>query len=144
LALIKSDDMEHRLFHYAVEQYSLHNNDKAVDLAIIKEEYQRFWFIIKILAIYRNSGELNTRLLLNHLIILTNIFELGAVNILIAIAIDKDDFDIISYVLTVLQFIGYVPDDMHFDILNEEYLLKDIPINLVLLKKLERILDETV
>jgi hypothetical protein len=137
LANIKSDDVNDELFLYAVEQYKLHNKDKTVDISIIQEEYQRFWFIIKLLAVYRNSSELNVRLLLNHLIILTNLFEISAVTILLRIALDKGDYDIITYVLTLLSFIGYIPDDKHMYIMSEEYLLNDIPVNSELLRKLE-------
>lgn len=144
MALIKSDDKINELFNYAIEQYKKHNSDKTVDVSIIKEEYQRFWFIIKLLAVYRNSGELNTRLLLNHLIILTNIFETSAVNILLKIALDRADYDIVSYVLTLLSFIGYIPEDKHLYIMDEEYLLEDIPLNLALLRKLENILNENI
>lgn len=134
---IKSDDVSSELFSYAVEQYKKYNKDKTVDITIVLSEYQRFWFIIKLLAVYRNSNELNVRLLLNHLIILTNIFEISAVGILLRIAIDKADYDIISYVMSILSFIGYIPEDKHLYIMEEEYLLTDVPLNMELLKKLE-------
>ena len=138
---IKSEDVTNELFLYAVEQYKLHNRGIQVDINIIKEEYQRFWFIIKLFSTYRNSGELNTRLLLNHFTILTNIFEISAVHILMAIALDKEDYDTISCVLTLLNFVGYVSDDRHLYIRQEEYILKDIPFDMPLMKKLEGILN---
>ena len=142
MANIKSEDITHELFLYAVEQYKLTNKYAQIDINLIREEYQRFWFIIKLLSTYRNSGELNIRLLLNHFIILTNIFEISAVHILLAIAIDREDFDIISYTLTLLHFVGYVAEDRHFYIREEEYLYKDIPFDLPLMKKLQGILNE--
>jgi hypothetical protein len=142
MGTIKSDDIENELFQYAIEQYKKHNRDKIVDIAIIQEEYNRFWFIIKLLAVYRNSGEINIRLLINHIIILTNIFEISAINILLTIALDKGDYDIISYVMTLLFFIGYIPDDRRLIIMEEEYLLVDVPINSELLKKLESELND--
>lgn len=138
---IKSEDVTSDLFLYAIEQYKIRNKDIQIDINIIKEEYQRFWFIIKLFSTYRNSGELNTRLLMNHFIILTNIFEISAVHILMTIVLDKKDFDIISYVLTLLNFVGYISDDRHLYIRQEEYLLKDIPFDMVLMKKLEGILN---
>ena len=138
---IKSEDVTSDLFLYAIEQYKIRNKDIQIDINIIKEEYQRFWFIIKLFSTYRNSGEINTRLLMNHFIILTNIFEISAVHILMTIVLDKKDFDIISYVLTLLNFVGYISDDRHLYIRQEEYLLKDIPFDMVLMKKLEGILN---
>lgn len=135
---IRSDDISHDLFLYAVEQFKLHNKDDTIDISIIKEEYNRFWFVLKLLAVYKNNNELNVRLLLNHLIILTNIFEIGAVNILLGISIDRGDYEIISNVMTILSFIGYVSEEHHFYILEEEYLLTDVPLNPELLKKLEQ------
>jgi hypothetical protein len=142
MASIKADDVDNELFKYAIEQYKLHNKEKIVDATIVQEEYNRFWFIIKLLAVYRNSGELNVRLLINHMVILTNIFEISAVNILIKIVLDKGDYDIISYVMTVLFFLGYVRDDKYFSFMGEEYLLTDVPINSELLKKLESALND--
>ena len=97
---------------------------------------------MKLFSTYRNSGELNIRLLLNHFIILTNVFQISAVHILLAIAIDKEDFDIISYTLTLLNFIGYVAEDRHFYIKEQEYLYIDIPFDRPLMKKLQGILNE--
>lgn len=142
LVSIKADDVTSDLFLYAVEQYKLHNKDVQVDINIIKEEYQRFWFILKLFSIYKNSGELNTRLLLNHFIILTNIFEIAAVHILLEIAIDKEDYDIISYTLTLLNFVGYVSTDKHFFIRNQEYLYQNVAFDMGILHKLEAILNE--
>lgn len=142
MANIKSEDTTHELFLYAIEQYKIRNKGLQIDINIIKEEYQRFWFIIKLFSTYRNSGELNTRLLLNHFIILTNVFEIAAVHILMAIALDKEDYDIISYTLTLLHFVGYVSVDRHLYIREQEYLLTDIPFDTQLLRKLEEILNE--
>lgn len=138
MALIKSEDITDSLFIFAIDEYKKYNNESTVDINIIRSEYQRFWFIIKILAMYRNGGELNSRLLLNHLIILTNVFEISAVDILLTIAIDKADYDILSYVITILHFIGYLPDNKEFNIMGEDYILSDIPINTTLIQKLER------
>lgn len=138
MAVYKLDNINNELFQYAVEQYKKHNSDLVVDIEIIQEEYLRFWYIIKLLAVYKNSNEINIRLLLNHLIILTNIFEIGAVTILLKIALDRGDYEIISYVITILSFIGYVSEDKRFNIMEDEYMLNDIPLNLELLKKLEK------
>lgn len=142
MANIKSEDVTNELFLYAVEQYKISNNYNQVDMNNVKEEYQRFWLIMKLFSTYRNSGELNIRLLLNHFIILTNVFQISAVHILLAIAIDKEDFDIISYTLTLLNFIGYVAEDRHFYIKEQEYLYIDIPFDRPLMKKLQGILNE--
>ena len=142
MANIKSEDVTNELFLYAVEQYKISNNYNQVDMNNVKEEYQRFWLIMKLFSTYRNSGDLNVRLLLNHFIILTNIFQISAVHILLAIAIDKEDFDIISYTLTLLNFIGYVAEDRHFYIKEQEYLYIDIPFDRPLMQKLQGILNE--
>ena len=98
-----------------------------------QEEYQRYWFVLKLLAIYRNRNEINVRLLLNHLVVLTNNFGQEASQILLKLSIEKADYDILSYVLTILTIIGFVPDNRLISILGEDYLLEDIPLD----KKLE-------
>lgn len=140
---IKAEDRDNEVFQYAVEQYKISNHVKYIDEDLIHQEYQRFWFILKMLVTYRNSSQLNIRLLMNHITILMNIFEYGFIHIILKIVLEKKDYDIISYVLTILNFIGYNPEDKIMLVMGKEYLIDVIEIDVVLYKKLEEILDET-
>lgn len=85
---------------------------------------------------YINSGEINTRLLFNHLTILMNMFGLETREILLKIALDKGNYEVIQYCMTLLYYIGFIPDNKLMDIIGDEYLL-DIPLSKEFLNYLE-------
>lgn len=126
---LKSDDYTCPVYQYALVEYKKNLNHPQVDLEEFQDAYNRFWFVIKLLVIYKNKSELNTRLLVNHLIILVNNFGIGASKILLKIVLEKGDYEVISYALTILDFIGFIPENRLIDIMGEEYLLTEIPIN---------------
>lgn len=129
------------IFKFAFDLYSKKSNANVVDIEEFIEDYSRFWYIIKLLVIYRNSGELNVRLLFNHLTILTNIFGLESSQILMKLVLDKADYDIVSYSMTLLYYIGFLPDDKFLKIIGDEYIL-DVPLSTEFIKYLEEKLDE--
>lgn len=113
-----------------------------VDYEEFLEDYQRYWYIVKLLVIYRNSGELNVRLLFNHLIILSNNFGKESAEILLKIVLEKADYDVLSYTMTLLDYIGYMPENKVMSIMGEEYILSDIKYSEEFLKYVESKLDE--
>lgn len=131
-----------QIFQFSLDVYKKNSKALTVDYEEFVEEYSRFWYIIKLLVIYRNSGELNVRLLFNHLTILTNIFGIQSTQILMKLVLDKADYDIIVYALSLLHYIGFVPDDKFINIINEEYSLEAIPISHQFIKFMEEALDE--
>ena len=131
--IIRYDDVEGPIYQFALQAYKYNAKYSQIDMDEFQEEYQRYWFVLKLLAIYRNRNEINVRLLLNHLVVLTNNFGQEASQILLKLSIEKADYDILSYVLTILTIIGFVPDNRLISILGEDYLLEDIPLD----KKLE-------
>jgi len=129
------------IFKFAYEQYKLNSKLSSVDYDEFMEDYIRFWYIIKILVIYRNSGDLNIRLLFNHLITATNVFGLSSNQILLKLVLDKGDYEIIVYTMSLLHFIGFIPDDKILCILSEDILL-DVPISEEFLNDIKIKLDE--
>lgn len=126
---ISPNDTESNVYKFALQSYKKNTKSGQIDYDDFNEDYGRYWFVIKLLVVYRNSGEVNVRLLFNHLIILTNNFGAEAAQILLSLALDKGDYDVISLAMTALNCVGYIPDDKFMTIINEEYLLNDIPIS---------------
>lgn len=58
-------------------------NDVAADVDEFKEDMKRFRYIKRLLNNYRKTGEIKHRLLLNHVIILTNVFDDMALELLL-------------------------------------------------------------
>lgn len=124
------------IYQFALGAYQDNSNLKSIDIEEFVDDYSRFWYIIKLIVMYINSGEINTRLLFNHLTILMNMFGLETREILLKIALDKGNYEVIQYCMTLLYYIGFIPDNKLMDIIGDEYLL-DIPLSKEFLNYLE-------
>ena len=63
------------LLVYAAQNYY---NPKCIDTEDFLEDLKRFKYIKRLLNRYRDSGVLSERLILNHLIIIFNVFDIEA------------------------------------------------------------------
>jgi hypothetical protein len=135
LSLPTPNNTECPIFQFALEQYKKHHDEINEDDFV--EDYSRFWYIIKLLVIYRNSGELNVRLLLNHVIILTNSFGTTTNQILIKLLLNKGEYEVLVHGVTLLVFLGYMPQNNMLNIMNEDYVI-DVPLSV----ELYNLLDE--
>lgn len=97
------------------------NNDNFLKLAMrhydnpqchtvreFEEDLKRFLYLKKLFSRYRNSGELRERLILNHIIVLYNIFGDHATKFLF-FKIDKEDW---SALITFLVFLNKMPEQV--------------------------------
>lgn len=64
--------------------YSMHHydNPQCHSLAEFEEDIKKFLYLKKLLSRYKNNGELRERLILNHIIVLYNIFGDAATKML--------------------------------------------------------------
>ena len=72
-----------------------------------RDEFNRFILVSRILRKYKNRNMINIRLLLNHVIVLYNIFGKDITPIFFLIS----EEDIWSEVRTVLDFFKYIPEN---------------------------------
>lgn len=92
------------------------------------EDLKRFKWIKRALKRYKTTGELNTNLLINHFIILYNVFGDAATPLLFY----KIDVDFWSTIKTFIIYLGRLPEYPKTDIHN-------IPLDLNCLKQLNSI-----
>ena len=71
-----------------------------------EEDLKRIKYIKRLIKRYRTTGELKERLILNHLIILSNVFGTKNAVRMLFYKIDKEDYNILK---TFLIFLGYMP-----------------------------------
>jgi hypothetical protein len=71
------------------------------------EDYMRFTYIIKQLTLYNKTGDINIQLLLNHLIIVYNVFGNSATEILF----DKSNESTNGQLCAFLVYLNRLPDD---------------------------------
>lgn len=84
---------------YAAKYY---NNPNCIDKEEFLEDFNRLKYIKRLVKRYKQSGDLKERLILNHLIILYNIFDSKACTLMLYFKL-KDYFDVIKPFLILLN-----------------------------------------
>jgi hypothetical protein len=114
--------------HY--ENADCHTEDEFFD------DINRVKYIKKLITRYKKTGELKERLILNHVIILQNVF--GAVNTCkILYQTNESDFE---YIKPFLIYLDYLPDRL-YGINKKESIIytDDIPMNKDIVEALRKI-----
>jgi len=106
---------------YAMHHY---DNTQCYSLAEFEDDLKKFLYLKKLLSRYKNTSELKERLILNHIIVLYNLFG-DATTKMLFYKIDESCWDIL---VTFLVYLNKMPETV-----------PDYKINLS-----EFILDETV
>lgn len=71
-----------------------------------EEDLKRIKYVKRLIRRYRLTGELKERLILNHIIILANVFGIESAVRMLFYKFDKEDYDILK---TFLVFLNYMP-----------------------------------
>lgn len=72
-----------------------------------EEDFKRFKYVKRLIKKYKISGDLKERLILNHIIVLGNVFGPVAATRMLFYRIDEEDYPILK---TFLLFLNYMPD----------------------------------
>lgn len=114
---------------YAAQHY---NNTSCVSLREFESDLKRFKYIKRLLKRYKKNQVLSERLILNHLILLHNVFA----DALIPMVFLKFEPEYWSEMKTFLVFLNYLPE--HYQItktVNET----DVPLDGYIINKLRKI-----
>ena len=112
---------------YAMKMY---NNPQCKNLEEFYEDLDRIKYVKRLLHKYINRGVLRERLILNHIIVLTNLFTpTGSTKMLFF----KLDENMHSPLKTFLLYLNHLPDEI------EEVPLSMIEIDLFITKRLREI-----
>lgn len=126
--MIFSELNEENFLLFAIKNYE---NPQAVTKEDFDKDLNHFKYIKRLLKRYQNGGELKTHLLLNHFIILYNIFGDAATPMLFF----KIESDLWSVMKTFVMFLNRLPE-------YPKCYIHDIPVNLECLQSLYRVYDE--
>jgi hypothetical protein len=91
-----------------------------------KEDMKRFNYLKRLFRRYRKVGEIKERLVLNHLVVLYNVFGAEAMTRMLFFKMSKDDQSIVK---TYLLFLSCMPDTVK-GIRGQDILSSDIPVDL--------------
>jgi len=106
---------------YAAKHY---RNEACLDVQEFKEDVARFKYVLRLLRRYKESGIIQERLILNHLIVIYNVFDISAATRILFYKIDSDLWPSIK---TFLIYLSYMPEDKY----------SQVTIDLTLAKKLQ-------
>jgi len=97
-----------------------------------EEDYKRIKYINRLIKKYAETGELKERLILNHIIVLGNVFGVEATTRLLFYRVPKEYYKILK---TFLLFLNYMPDVVR-GIKEEDIKSSDITIDFNIAKNL--------
>jgi len=108
---------------FAIKHYS---NPSCVDEQEFLDDMKRFKYLKRLFRKYDTSKDLKMRLIINHIIILANVFGVEAATTLLFFKIEKNHWSILK---SFLIFLHYMPEND----------LMEIPINHQVMGKLGQI-----
>jgi hypothetical protein len=75
-----------------------------------EEDLKRIKYVKRLIKRYKTNGELKERLILNHIIILSNVFGTRNAVRMLFFRLDEQDYTILK---TFLIFLGYMPETVN-------------------------------
>ena len=102
--------MHERLTNENFIQYAMrhYDNNQCATVAEFEEDLKRFLYLKKLFSRYRVNGELRERLILNHIIVLYNIFGSACTNMLF-FKVDEESW---GQLVTFLVYLERMPDEL--------------------------------
>ena len=95
---------------FAAKNY---NNEQCMTTEEFQEDLQKFKYIKRLFNRYEVAGELSERLILNHLIVIYNVFGIQAANHIMFYKIEEKNWPLLK---TFLVYLNYLPEDQDVEI----------------------------
>ena len=118
--LIFNELTESNLFLYAAKHY---NNPTFSDVDEFYEDLKRFKYIKRLLRRFKQTKELKVRLILNHIIVLQNVFGLDAACTLLFYKVEPEFWPMLK---SFLVFLNYIRDDEMIKIKHDQNILNEL------------------
>lgn len=105
------DELTNKNFKLFASHY--YNNPECTDVQEFEEDLSRFKYLKRLLKRYEIDEDLQERLILNHLIVIYNVFGIEAANKMIWFKIDPNHW---HYIKPFLVFLHYLPENEKVEI----------------------------
>lgn len=99
------DELTTKNFKLFASHY--YNNPECEDIEEFKQDLNRFKYLKRLLRRYETTGDLQERLILNHIIVIYNVFGIEPANKMMWFKIEKEHW---SYIKTFLVYLHYLPE----------------------------------
>jgi hypothetical protein len=116
---------------YAVKAYDKPN----CIMSEFKEDMKRFNYLKRLFRRYRKMDDLRERLVINHLVVVYNVFGVDVATRMLFYKISKDDY---SALKTYLLFLNYMPAVVH-GIKGQDIISSEIPVDMKIAEVLREI-----
>ena len=113
------DKLTNKNFKLFASQH--YNNPECVDIEEFNEDLSRFKYLKRLLRRYEVDDDLQERLILNHLIVLYNVFGIEACNRMIWFKIEPIHW---HYIKPFLVYLHYLPENEKVDVIMDPYIVK--------------------
>lgn len=92
-----------------------------------EDDLKRIKYVKRLLRKYRQTGDFKERLVLNHVIILANVFGVEATTNMLFCRVDKEDYPLLK---TILIYLNYMP--VRLNVTFDKYYVRqeEIPVDL--------------
>jgi hypothetical protein len=105
---------------YAMKAYQ---NPHCMDLDEFKDDIKRIKYLKRLLKKYKDTGVLRDRLIINHIVILSNVFGVEATKEMLLFKIETD---MLPTLKTFLVFLNYMRDDEQVEIPMDQKVVKEL------------------
>jgi len=102
---------------FAAKNY---DNPQCLDVDEFYDDLSRFKYIKRLLRKYQQSGIIQERLVLNHIIVIYNVFGIEAANRMIFYKIEKELWPVLK---TFLVYLNSLPEKDRIEIPVDEYVV---------------------
>jgi len=116
---------------YAVKAYDKPN----CIMSEFKEDMKRFNYLKRLFRRYRKMDDLRERLVINHLVVVYNVFGVEVATRMLFYKMSKDDY---SALKTYLLFLNYMPTVVH-GIKGQDIISSEIPVDMKIAEVLREI-----
>ena len=100
-----------------------YDNPSDVNNEEFEDDMKRFKYLKRLFRKYESSKEFKARLIVNHIIILANVFGIDAATTLLFFKIDKQHWGMLK---TILIFLNYMPDNEMGDIKTAQEIMTEL------------------
>jgi hypothetical protein len=103
---------------FAAKHY---DNPECLDIEEFNQDLSRFKYLKRLLRRYELTGDLQERLILNHVIILYNVFGIKACNKMMWYKINEEHW---HYIKPFLIFLNYLPENEKVEVPMDPYIVE--------------------
>ena len=100
-----------------------YDNPSDVNGEEFEDDIKRFKYLKRLFRKYDTSKEFKSRLIINHIIILANVFGIDAATTLLFFKIDKQHWHLLK---TILIFLDYMPEGEMLDIEIDQNVMEEL------------------